>query len=213
MPRGLLLFAGFLAMLARHQPQAIIEGTILDAAGAPLADAGVVLIRPPILTLAQSTSSADGTFRLEVSDTGAAQLQFFAPGRGYFYLPILVDPALHATLERLAAPDDSFACRQRRFVPHRRRPGSWLSWQTQSEQSRYQFWSRRGSDSAGYDWKPAVAKAKQLAGTLALVRQALPRTLRFRRLGSTVRILRSSALREPHRRSLGAGTQHGSAGR
>ncbi|HSR93176.1 MAG TPA: carboxypeptidase-like regulatory domain-containing protein, partial [Gemmatimonadales bacterium] len=68
-------------MLAGHQPTAIIEGKILDAAGAPLADAGVVLIRPPILTLAQSTSSADGTFRLEVSDTGTAQLQFFAPGR------------------------------------------------------------------------------------------------------------------------------------
>ncbi|HSE45741.1 MAG TPA: thioredoxin-like domain-containing protein [Gemmatimonadales bacterium] len=202
MPRGLLLSAGFLAMLAGSQPQAIIEGKILDAAGSPLADAGVALIRPPILTLAQSTSSADGTFRLEVSDTGAAQLQFFAPGRGYFYLPILVDLALHATLEvRLAAPDDSFASQVTAL-----RPASVsarllaVMADAVSEQSRYQFWSRRGIDSAGYDWKPAVAKAaKQLGKERApLVRQALYlELLRFRRLGAPLsESRRSRALRE-----------------
>jgi thiol-disulfide isomerase/thioredoxin len=202
MPRRLLLFAGFLAILTGPQPQAIIEGRILDAAGGPLVDAGVVLIRPPILTLAQSTSSADGTFRLEVSDTGAAQLQFFAPGRGYFYLPILVDPALHATLEvRLAAHDDNFASQATAL-----RPSSASARllaviaDAVSEQSRYQFWSRRGTDSAGFDWKPALAKATKQLGQerSALVRQALYlELLRFRRLGAPLsESLRSRALRE-----------------
>lgn len=202
MPRGLLLFGGFLAMLAGHQPQAIIEGRILDAAGGPLADAGVVLIRPPILTLAQSTSSADGTFRLEVSDTGAAQLQFYSPGRGYFYLPILVDPALHATLEvRLAAQDDSVASQATALRPSSASARLLaVMADAVSEQSRYQFWSRRGPDSAGYDWRPAVAKATKQLGQerSALVRQALYlELLRFRRLGAPLsESLRSRALRE-----------------
>ena len=202
MRRGLLLFAGFLATLAGRQPQAIIDGRILDASGNPLADAGAVLIRPPILTLAQSTSAADGSFRLEITDTGAAQLQFFAPGRGYFYLPILVVPALHATLEvHLASQEDSSASHATVLRPAS--PSARLlavMADAISEQSRYQFWSRRGTDSAGYGWKPALARAtKQLGQERSpLVRQALYlELLRFRRLGAPLsETLRAKALRE-----------------
>jgi thiol-disulfide isomerase/thioredoxin len=202
MLRGLLLCGGLLAAVAEPQPEAVIEGRILDGAGSPLADAGVVLIRPPILTLAQSGSAADGSFRLEISDTGAAQLQFFAPGRGYFFLPILVVPSLHAVVEVHLATQDDSSSSWAKVV----RPATASSRliavmaDAVSEQNRYQIWSRRSTDSSGYDWKPAVSRAtRQLAQERSpLVRQALYlELLRFRRLGASVpETHRARALRD-----------------
>jgi thiol-disulfide isomerase/thioredoxin len=191
--RLLLAALGLLAtpVTATQEPVAVVSGRFLDRKGAPLPEAGVVLVRQPIQTLAESHTAADGRFRLEVSDTGAAQLQFFAPGRGYFFLPVMVAPALKATVDvHLMSSSDSAASYV--SVTSATSPSGRLLALTAdalSEQAKYAFLRRQGDSTRPYDWTPAVNRVtRRLQHERSpLVRQgAYLALLRYQRLGAEV---------------------------